>query len=87
MTSRLRIALLLLVAGPAAAAAQSGSDMGTSEQRNACGPDVGHYCKSLKPDDGPFAYLNCLQQNREKLRPACLKIIEVGGEAPEPKKR
>jgi hypothetical protein len=82
MPSRLSLALLLLAAAPVAAAAQS-TDMGTPEQRNACGPDVGRFCKSLKPDDGPFAYLDCLQKNREKLRPACLKVIEGGGAAPD----
>jgi hypothetical protein len=49
--------------------------MGTPEQRAACGPDVGRFCKSVKPEDGPFAYLACLQENSEKLRPACLKVI------------
>jgi hypothetical protein len=51
-------------------------DMGTPEQRAACGPDVARYCKSVKPEEGPFAYLTCLQAHRDKLRPACLKIIE-----------
>ena len=51
-------------------------EMGTPEQRAACGPDVGRYCKSVKTEDGPFAYLSCLQANRTKLRPACLKVIE-----------
>ena len=52
------------------------SQMGTAEQRAACGPDVGRFCKSVKPEEGPFAYLACLQANRTKLRPACLKVIE-----------
>jgi len=52
------------------------SQMGTTEQRAACGPDVGRFCKSVKPEEGPFAYLACLQANRTKLRPACLKVIE-----------
>lgn len=66
------------------ALAQSNSappqDMGTPEQRAACGPDVGRYCKSVKPEEGPFAYLACLQANREKLRPSCVKVIESGRE-------
>lgn len=57
---------------------QQGSDMGTPEQRAACGPDVGRYCKSVRPEDGPFAYLACLQANRAKLRPACVRVIEGG---------
>ena len=61
------------------AQAQKPEQMGTPQQRAACGPDVGRYCKAVKPDEGPFAYLACLQKHREKLRPACLKVIEGGG--------
>src|SRR5450631_3081155 len=49
-------------------------EMGTPEQRQACGPDVRRYCKTVKPDDGPFAYLACLQEHRGKLRVACLNV-------------
>lgn len=55
-------------------------EMGTPEQRAACGPDVGRFCKSVKPEDGPFAYLFCLQGHREKLRTACLKVLESNGQ-------
>jgi hypothetical protein len=61
------------------AQAQKAEEMGTPEQRTACSHDVGRYCKSVKPEDGPFAYLDCLQKHQEKLRPACLKVI-TGGE-------
>ena len=60
------------------AQAEKVEEMGTHEQRAACSHDVGRYCKTIKPEDGPFAYLACLQKNREKLRPACLKVIEGG---------
>jgi hypothetical protein len=70
------IALVLVTS---AAQAQKAEEMGTPEQRAACSHDVGRYCKSVKPEDGPFAYLDCLQKNQEKLRPACLKVI-TGGE-------
>jgi hypothetical protein len=85
MPSRLSLALLLLAAAPIAAAAEdkSSQDMGTPEQRNACSHDVGRYCKTLKPEDGPFAYLDCLQKHHDKLRPACVKVIEGGGAAPD----
>jgi hypothetical protein len=69
---------LLLAASHAQAQSQKQEEMGTPEQRAACGPDVGRYCKSVKPDEGPFAYLACLQQNREKLRPECVKVISGG---------
>ena len=55
-------------------------EMGTPEQRAACGPDVRRYCKSVKPEDGPFAYLACLQDHREKLHAACLKVLESNGQ-------
>jgi hypothetical protein len=61
------------------AQAQKPEEMGTPEQRAACSHDVGRFCKAVKPEEGPFAYLACLQKNREKLRPACLKVIEGGG--------
>jgi hypothetical protein len=55
-------------------------EMGTPEQRAACGPDVNRFCKSVKPDDGPFAYLACLQEHRAKLHAACLKVLESNGQ-------
>lgn len=82
MPLRLSLAFLLLAAVPVAALAESAEEMGTPEQRNACSYDVGRYCKTLKPEDGPFAYLECLQKNSAKLRPACLKVIGGGGAAP-----
>ena len=72
-------AALFLVASQALAQNhQKPDDMGTPEQRAACSHDVGRYCKKVKPEEGPFAYLNCLQANRDKLRRACLKVIEGG---------
>ena len=71
-------AALFLVASQALAQAQKPDDMGTPEQRAACGPDVGRFCKKVKPEEGPFAYLSCLQEHREKLRPACLRVIQGG---------
>jgi len=59
--------------------AQKPEEMGTPEQRAACSHDVGRYCKTVKPEEGPFAYLACLQKHREKLRPACVKVIAGGG--------
>jgi hypothetical protein len=75
----IRIALsIALFALAAHAQAQKAEEMGTPEQRAACSQDVGRYCKSVKPEDGSFAYLDCLSKNREKLRPACLKVISGG---------
>jgi hypothetical protein len=55
-------------------------EMGTQEQRVACGPDVRRFCKFVKPEDGPFAYLACLQEHRQKLHSACLKVLESNGQ-------
>ena len=69
------------VVTPETGAPEKGTqEMGTPEQRQACGPDVRRFCKSVKPDDGPFAYLACLQEHREKLQPACLKVLESNGQ-------
>ena len=85
-----RVLLLLLFIGFASTAlAQSifrapdtgkPQEMGTPEQRAACGPDVNRFCKSVKTEDGPFAYLSCLQDHREKLHAACLKVLESNGQ-------
>jgi hypothetical protein len=79
MNARLPLALLLAVAAVTTAAAQHAKgpteEMGTPEQRAACGPDVRRFCKSVKPEEGPFAYLNCLQEHRDKLSPACVRVI------------
>ena len=69
---------LFLVTSQTFAQGQKPEEMGTPEQRAACSHDVGRYCKKVKPEEGPFAYLNCLQEHREKLRPACLKVISGG---------
>jgi nitrous oxide reductase accessory protein NosL len=73
------LALIALLLAVSSAQAQKAEEMGTPEQRQACSHDVGRYCKMVKPEEGPFAYLACLQKNREKLRPQCLKVIEGGG--------
>ena len=85
-----RVLLLLLFIGFASTArAQSifpspdtgkPQEMGTPEQRAACGPDVNRFCKAVKPDDGPFAYLSCLQAHRAKLHAACLNVLESNGQ-------
>ena len=62
---------------------EKADEMGTPEQRAACAPDVQRFCKHVKPEDGPFAYLSCLQEHQEKLRPVCVTVITGG--APPPK--
>jgi hypothetical protein len=80
------LAVLLMIGVVSPAFAQSAGpksempQMGTSEQRAACGPDVGRYCKAVKPDEGAFGYLACLKTNRDKLRPACRAVLESNGQ-------
>ena len=57
-------------------------EMGTPEQRAACGSDVGRFCKSVKPEDGSLGYLTCLTDNKEKLSAACRKVLESNGQGP-----
>jgi hypothetical protein len=78
MKTCLALALFLAAAAATTAAAQSTEkpeEMGTPEQRAACAPDVRKFCKTVKPEDGPFAYLSCLQEHQDKLRPVCVKVI------------
>ena len=81
--SSYRVLLALLFIGVASTALGQEvptPEMGTPEQRAACGHDVGRFCKSVKPEDGPFAYLSCLQEHRAKLHAACLKVLESNGQ-------
>lgn len=63
------------------ALAQSGDskDMGTTEQREACGPDVRKFCHKIKEADGQDAYLQCLEINRSKLSPKCIALLQSYG--------
>ena len=79
-----RALLALLFIGAASTALGQANvpapEMGTPEQRAACGHDVGRFCKSVKPEDGPFSYLSCLQDHRTKLRAACLQVLVSNGQ-------
>ena len=80
MTFRGGVLSILFLVSVASSASAQGMQMGTPEQRSACGPDVGRFCKKVKPDEGPFAYLACLKINRDKLRPACRAVLEGNGQ-------
>jgi hypothetical protein len=68
----------ILVAVSTAALAQ---DMpGTPEEKAACRPDTRKFCIHIKPADGTFAYLGCLQANRQKLSRACRQVLESHGQ-------
>ncbi len=74
------LATMILGAASTAAYAQSGgSEMGTPEQRDACGPDVRKFCHKVKESDGPDAYLQCLEINRSKLSDRCVAMLQSYG--------
>jgi hypothetical protein len=51
---------------------------GTPEEQAACAPDASKFCKDAIPDT--FRVLACLQQNRQKIRKVCLKVLEDHGQ-------
>jgi hypothetical protein len=51
---------------------------GTAEEQAACAPDSNKFCRDAIPDT--FRVLACLQENRRKLRKACLKVLEDHGQ-------
>jgi hypothetical protein len=51
---------------------------GTPEEQAACSPDATRFCSDAIPDT--FRVLACLQENRQKLRKACLKVLENHGQ-------
>jgi hypothetical protein len=50
---------------------------GTPEEQAACAPDSTKFCRDAIPDS--FRVLACLQENRNKLRKVCLKVLEDHG--------
>ena len=70
----------VLAASPAGQSNQSGGSLlkGTPEEQAACNPDATRFCVDVMPDS--LAVLACLQDHREKLRKACLKVLEAHGE-------
>jgi hypothetical protein len=60
---------------------QSNSNqMGSSEQQAACRPDVRRFCRAVSADSGPFVFLACLKEHRERLSRACLNVLEDNGQ-------
>jgi hypothetical protein len=61
------------------AIAQQGQHSGTEQEQKACARDVAKYCRPLM-DQGDFAILACLQQNRPKLSAACNQVLVSHGQ-------
>jgi hypothetical protein len=78
--SALLATMILGVTSPAAfAQSSSNTEMGTPEQRDACGPDVRKFCYKVKESDGQDAYLQCLELNRSKLSARCVAMLQSYG--------
>ena len=51
---------------------------GTPEDRAACGPSVDAFCSAALPDS--MRVLACLQQNRQRIAPACRAVLVKYGQ-------
>ena len=71
------LALTLLAVSASTGAIAQQQRSGTPDEQKACSRDVSRFCRRLM-DQGDFVILACLQQNRDKLRPACQRVIEGG---------
>ena len=67
--------ILLAVPVSMSALAHSGSD----QDEKACTRDVQHFCRKLV-NQGDFAILACLKENRPKLTPACRYVLVSHGQ-------
>jgi hypothetical protein len=70
------IAATLAVAVTFVAASRSASAQ-TAEQQAACGADFRKLCPGVTPGGGRI--LDCLGKQKDKLSPACKKVIEEQG--------
>ena len=52
---------------------------GTEQEEKACSPDVRRFCRKLV-DQGDFAVLACLKENRPKLSTACRHVLVSHGQ-------
>lgn len=59
-------------------APQGGLFQGTPEEQAACAPDSTKFCRDAIPDT--FRVLACLQENRQKLKRVCQKVLEDHGQ-------
>lgn len=50
-----------------------------AQSESACGRDASRVCKKVI-NDGDMAILNCLKENRSRLRAACVKHLQEHGQ-------
>jgi hypothetical protein len=75
MSVRILLVLAALIGANSIAMAQSG----TPEEQAACRPDVRRFCYRVQQSEGPMAYLQCLQEHRERLSARCRAVLESHG--------
>jgi hypothetical protein len=70
---------LLSLSFSTGAIAQQQERSGTPEEQAACSRDVQRHCRPVI-DQGDFAVLACLQQNRSKISKACDLVLKNHGQ-------
>jgi hypothetical protein len=69
----------MLIVATAVLAAGSALAQDRAQSQDACGRDASRHCKKVI-NDGDFAILGCLKENRSKLRAACVKHQQEHGQ-------
>ena len=69
----------VLVVSVAALAAGAAVAQDRKQGESACGRDSSRLCKKVI-NDGDFAVLGCLKENRARLRPVCVKFLQDHGQ-------
>jgi hypothetical protein len=69
----------MLIVATAVFAAGSALAQDRKQSESACGRDASRHCKKVI-NDGDFAILTCLKENRSKLRSACVKHLQENGQ-------
>jgi hypothetical protein len=75
--AKLILVFAFFCAGLSLAFAQGGHP-GTPQEQQACSRDASRFCRKQLGDDA--AVQQCLQQHRQKLSSACLKVFQSHGQ-------
>jgi hypothetical protein len=73
------VRILLLLATFLGANSIAFAQSGTPAERAACRPDVRRFCYHVRQSEGSNAYLQCLQEHRERLSERCRAVLESHG--------
>jgi hypothetical protein len=69
----------MLIVSAAVFAAGTALAQDRAQSESACGRDASRVCKKVI-NDGDSAILNCLKENRSRLRPVCVKHLQQHGQ-------